>query len=89
MTTSPALSALAGLPLPLLPLHLLWINVGTDGLPALALVVDPPEQDVLQRPPRHPDEPMLGRVEWRYIITTGLLQACHAGGDRARGGVTV
>lgn len=68
-------SALAGLPLPLLPLHLLWINVVTDGLPALALVVDPPEEDVLQRPPRHPDEPMLGRVEWRYIITTGLLQA--------------
>ena len=43
MTTSPALSALAGLPLPLLPLHLLWINVVTDGLLALALVVDPPE----------------------------------------------
>ena len=31
--------------------------------------------DVLQRPPRHPDEPMLGRAEWRFIITTGLLQA--------------
>ena len=68
-------AALAGLPLPLLPLHLLWINVVTDGLPALALVVDPAEDDVLQRPPRHPDEPMLGRAEWRFIITTGLLQA--------------
>ena len=68
-------AALGGLPLPLLPLHLLWINVVTDGLPALALVVDPPEDDVLQRPPRHPDEPMLGRAEWRFIITTGLLQA--------------
>ena len=68
-------SALGGLPLPLLPLHLLWINVVTDGLPALALVVDPPEDDVLQRPPRHPDEPMLGRAEWRFILTTGLLQA--------------
>ncbi len=68
-------AALGGLPLPLLPLHLLWINVVTDGLPALALVVDPPEDDVLQRPPRHPDEPMLGRAEWRYIIMTGLLQA--------------
>jgi Ca2+-transporting ATPase len=68
-------AALAGWPLPLLPLHLLWINVVTDGLPALALVVDPPESDVLQRPPRHPDEPMLGSMEWRFIVTTGLLQA--------------
>ena len=68
-------AALGGLPLPLLPLHLLWINVVTDGLPALALVVDPPEEDVLQRAPRHPDEPMLGRAQWRFIVTTGLLQA--------------
>jgi Ca2+-transporting ATPase len=68
-------AALAGWPLPLLPLHLLWINVVTDGLPALALVVDPPEEDVLQRAPRHPDEPMLGPDQWRFIVTTGLLQA--------------
>jgi Ca2+-transporting ATPase len=68
-------AALAGWPLPLLPLHLLWINVVTDGLPALALVVDPPEEDVLQRPPRHPDEPMLRRREWQFIVSTGLLQA--------------
>jgi Ca2+-transporting ATPase len=68
-------AAVAGWPLPLLPLHLLWINVVTDGLPALALVVDPPAADVLQRPPRHPDEPMLGREQWWFIVTTGLLQA--------------
>ena len=68
-------AALAGWPLPLLPLHLLWINVVTDGLPALALVVDPPGVDVLQRPPRRPDEPMLGRPEWHFIVSTGLLQA--------------
>ena len=68
-------AALVGLPLPLLPLHLLWINLVTDGLPALALVIDPAEDDVLQRPPRHPDEPMLGRAQWRFIVTTGLLQA--------------
>ena len=68
-------AALGGLPLPLLPLHLLWINVVTDGLPALALVVDPPEDDVLRWPPRHPAELMLGRSEWRFIISTGLLQA--------------
>lgn len=68
-------AALIGWPLPLLPLQLLWINVATDGLPALALVMDPPEDDLLQRPPRHPDEPMLGAPQWRFIVTTGLLLA--------------
>ena len=71
-------AAIAGLPLPLLPLHLLWINVVTDGLPALALVVDPVEDDVMLRPPRHPDEPMLGRPQWRFIAVTGLLLAAMA-----------
>src|SRR3970282_1356144 len=46
--------AVLGLPLPLLPLHLLWINLVTDGLPALALVMDPPDSDLLKRPPRPP-----------------------------------
>lgn len=68
-------AVVAGLPLPLLPLHLLWINLVTDGLPALALVADPTDADVLSRPPRHPDEPMLGHPEWKRIIVTGLLQA--------------
>ena len=68
-------AALAGLPLPLLPLHLLWINLVTDGLPALALVVDPPEADVLARPPRGVQEPLLGRAEWTTVVVTGLLQA--------------
>ncbi len=67
-------ASLFGFPLPLLPLQLLWINLVTDGLPALALVVDPPEPDVLARPPRRPDEPMLGRPEWRTIVQTGLIQ---------------
>ena len=68
-------ASLAGLPLPLAPVQLLWINVVTDGVPALALVLDPPDEDVLQRPPRHPDEAMLGRAQWQFIIITGLLQA--------------
>jgi P-type Ca2+ transporter type 2C len=68
-------AALAGLPLPLLPLHLLWINIVTDGLPALALVLDPTDDDVLMRPPRDPGEPMLGATQWRYVVLTGLLQA--------------
>ena len=68
-------AALAGMPLPLLPMHLLWINIVTDGLPALALVMDPTDEDVLDRPPRRPDESMLGRAQWLYIGVTGLLQA--------------
>jgi len=67
-------AAVVGLPLPLLPLHLLWINLVTDGLPALALVTDPTDADVLTRPPRRPDAPMLGRPEWTNIAVTGLLQ---------------
>ena len=61
--------------MPLLPLHLLWINLVTDGLPALALVVDPPDSDVMSQPPRRADEPMLGRNEWIIVAWTGALQA--------------
>lgn len=68
-------ASIAGLPLPLLPLQLLWINLVTDGMPALALVMDPAEGDVLARPPRRPEEPMLGRPEWLNVAWTGLLQA--------------
>jgi Ca2+-transporting ATPase len=59
-------------------MHLLWINIVTDGLPALALVMDPVDADVLNRPPRPPDEPMLGRSQWVYIAATGVLQAAAA-----------
>jgi Ca2+-transporting ATPase len=68
-------AAIIGWPLPLLPLHLLWINLATDGLPALALVMDPAPRDALSHPPRRPDEPMLGRPEWRRILLGGLLEA--------------
>ena len=68
-------AALIGLPLPLLPLHLLWINLVTDGLPALTLAMDPVDRNALQRPPRRPDEPLLGRSQWLNVVFTGTLQA--------------
>jgi Ca2+-transporting ATPase len=68
-------AAIAGLPLPLLPLQILWINLMTDGFPALALVMDPPDADILTRLPRRPDEPMLGRPEWRLILRIGIILA--------------
>ncbi|MFZ5843595.1 MAG: cation-translocating P-type ATPase [Pseudomonadota bacterium] len=71
-------AVLLGLPLPLLPLHLLWINLVTDGLPALALVTDPVAKNVMARPPRNPGEPILDRAQWRRIAATGVMQAAVA-----------
>jgi Ca2+-transporting ATPase len=67
-------AATAGLDAPLLPLHLLWINLVTDGLPALALVSDPVNAELMRDPPRSPSEPMLGRRQWLAIALTGLLE---------------
>jgi P-type Ca2+ transporter type 2C len=68
-------AAIIGLPLPLLPLHLLWINLVTDGFPALALVTDPTDANAMKRPPRDPRESILGRKEWYTVAFTGFLQA--------------
>ncbi len=68
-------AAIAGLAPPLLPLHLLWINLVTDGLPSLTLVMDPADLGVLNRSPRNPKIPFLGRAEWRHIAFSGVLQA--------------
>lgn len=68
-------AAIIGLPPPLLPLHLLWINLATDGIPALALVTDKTGESTMKRPPRPASEPILGRREWRAIAVAGALQA--------------
>jgi Ca2+-transporting ATPase len=62
-----------GLPLPLLPLQILWINLVTDGLPALALSVEPPERHAMQRPPVSPKESILGRGLLSQVIWGGLV----------------
>ena len=56
-------AALVGWPAPLTAVQLLWINLVTDGLPALALGLEPPERDIMRRPPRPPREPVLTRAE--------------------------
>ncbi len=62
-----------GLPFPLYPLQVLWINLVTDGPPALALGVEPPEEDVMRRPPRRRDEPLLAAGQLRQVVAVGLL----------------
>ena len=69
------LAPLVGLPIPLLPIHILWINLMTDGLPALALAVEPAEGDVMKRPPRHPKESIFAHGLGLHAIWVGLLMA--------------
>jgi Ca2+-transporting ATPase len=64
---------LVGMPLPLLPLQILWINLVTDGLPGLALAVEPAERDTMRRPPYHPQENIFGRGMGWHIGWVGLL----------------
>ncbi|WP_132222988.1 calcium-translocating P-type ATPase, SERCA-type [Laceyella sacchari] len=67
------LAMLAGLPLPLVPIQILWVNLVTDGLPAMALGIDPAEEDTMVRSPRNSRESVFARgVGWK-IVTRGLL----------------
>ncbi|MBS4203842.1 cation-translocating P-type ATPase [Lederbergia citrea] len=64
---------LMSLPLPLVPIQILWVNLVTDGLPAMALGLDQPEENVMQRKPRHPKEGVFARgLGWK-IISRGFL----------------
>jgi Ca2+-transporting ATPase len=67
------LAMLWGLPLPLRPIQILWVNLVTDGLPAIALGMEPPEDDVMQSPPRSPQEGILGRGLWKKILARGII----------------
>jgi Ca2+-transporting ATPase len=71
---------LAGLPLPLRPIHLLWLNLVTDGLPALALGLEAGEPGIMKRPPRPPREPIINReMMWNTAVQAVAITATTLG----------
>jgi Ca2+-transporting ATPase len=77
------LAPFLGLPLPLLPIHILWMNLVTDGLPGVALAAEPPERAVMRRPPRSPAESIFAHGLWQHAVWVGLLMAALALGTQA------
>lgn len=69
------LAPMMGLPLPLLPIHILWINLVTDGLPGLALATEKAEADIMSRPPRKSKESLFSDNLGMHIVWVGLLMA--------------
>ena len=67
------LAPFLGLPVPLLPIHILWVNLVTDGLPGLALSVEPAERSIMRRRPRPPDESIFAHGLWQHALWVGLL----------------
>ena len=74
------IATLVGLPLPLIPIQILWMNLVTDGLPAIALGLDPMDPDIMLRPPRPPKEGVFARRLLPKIILSGfIISACTLG----------
>lgn len=69
------MAPLLGLPIPLLPIHILWINLITDGLPGLALAGEKAERDIMKRPPRKTNESLFAEGIDYHILWVGLLMA--------------
>ncbi len=67
------LAPLLGLPIPLLPIHILWVNLVTDGFPALALAGEPGEKNIMQLPPRKPGESIFAHGLGWHVLWVGLL----------------
>ncbi len=71
------IASILAFPVPLLPIQLLWVNLVTDGLPALALGVDPVDPGIMRRPPRNPDEPVITRARaWMLVLQGSLVAVC-------------
>lgn len=69
------IAPIVGLPIPLLPIHILWINLVTDGLPGLALSNEKPEPNIMQRPPRKTNESLFSGGTGAHIVWVGILMA--------------
>lgn len=65
------IASLVGLPAPLLPIHILWVNLVTDGLPALALGVDPADPNIMKYPPRPQNEPVVTKKRVAVMLLQG------------------
>jgi Ca2+-transporting ATPase len=72
-----------GLPIPLLPIHILWINLVTDGLPGLALAAEPEEKGIMRRPPHPPGESIFARGLGVHILWVGTLIGALSIGTQA------
>jgi len=68
-------ASLIGLPVPLLPIQILWVNLVTDGLPALALGIDPVDPNIMQRPPREPREAVVTKQRAFLMLGQGFFIA--------------
>lgn len=69
------LGPMLGLPVALLPIHILWINLVTDGLPALSLSFEKAEKDIMNRPPRPPQQSVFADGRGLHMIWVGLFMA--------------
>ncbi len=77
------LAPFLGLPIPLLPIHILWINIVTDGLPGLAYTAEPADKNIMARKPRAPNESIFAHGMWQHILWVGLLIGVLSIGSQA------